>query len=244
MSDAFTEGATTSSTEPPAGATTPPTEPPAAPTSNAVDEWVGEGKKYGTVDDLASAYKSADQRLEELKLANERLVSEKVAIEEKAKGVDDVLAELRLQASTPHTTEPTAGMSPDDISKLVTDQLATQRSADTKAAKVKSTWGMMDEAFGGRDVASQAVQAYIGDDESKKAIVNSMAVSDPAGLMKLLGKDVEKKTTTFTTNHDGTANDKVNLENKLTWEVASHIRKTNPKLYYSHAFRARMQAEL
>ena len=58
MSD-FMESATTE-TEAPA-TTEPETQTPETPTG--VAEWVGEGKKYATADDLAIGYANADQRL-------------------------------------------------------------------------------------------------------------------------------------------------------------------------------------
>ena len=123
-------------------------------------------------------------------------------------------------------------------------QLEVARVAADKQVKVKATWSMLDEAFGDHDVASKAVTAYMGDDPVKKEIVNSMAVSDPAGLMKLLGKDVAQKVTTFTGTHNSNQDNQVDLGNKLTWASAQQIRRDNPVLYYTHAFRQRMQTEL
>jgi hypothetical protein len=213
-----------------------------------VAEWVGEGKKYATTDELAKGYANADQRLEELKLEGERLTAELAEANTKAKGVDDVLAAINAQTITETPTTPavvqTEGLSAEDIRTLVASGIATQRDTEKKSEKVDATWAMMDEAFGDRTTASVAVTAYIGDDPAKKAIVNSMALSDPAGLMKLLGKDVKQKVTTFTTDRTATTAEVVNLDQPLTWAAAKQVRKENPALYYTHAFRQRMQTEL
>ena len=244
MSD-FMESATTE-TEAPA-TTEPETQTPETPTG--VAEWVGEGKKYATADDLANGYTNADQRLEELKLETQRLATERDEAIAKAKGVDDVLAAINAQATTEAqvTTTPTVpveSLSAEAIQALVDSSVATQRDTDKKQEKVQATWAMMDEAFGDRTVASLAVTAYIGDDPAKKAIVNSMALSDPAGLMKLLGKDVERKVATFTADRTAGSSETIDLNQQLTWAAAKQVRKENPKLYYSHGFRQRMDAEL
>ena len=242
MSEEFMAGATT----PPE--VTPPVEVQTPETITGVGEWVGEGKKYATTDELAKGYANADQRLEELKLESERLTTELAEATTKAKGVDDVLAAINAQAQveTPPPTVPVVqqGLSAEEIQSLVNSGIATQRGEEKQVEKVNATWSMMDDAFGDRARASLAVTAYIGDDPGKKAIVNSMALSDPAGLMKLLGKDVTQRVTTFTADRTTTAPEAVNLDQPLTWAAAKQVRRDNPKLYYSHGFRQRMDAEL
>jgi hypothetical protein len=238
----FMESATTE-TE----AATTETEVQTPETPAGVAEWVGEGKKYATADELAKGYANADQRLEELKLDNQRIATERDEALAKSKGVDDVLAAINAQtvAETPTTpTTVTEPMSAEALQTLVNSSVATQRDEEKRQERVTSTWSMMDEAFGDRVTASLAVTAYIGDDPGKKAIVNSMALSDPTGLMKLLGKDVERKTTTFTRDRTAATPEQLDLNQPLTWAVAKQVRKDNPTLYYTHGFRQRMDAEL
>jgi hypothetical protein len=239
MSDEFTTGATTPETT----AEVVTEQTPAVESDLA--QWVGEGKKYATPDDLAKAYKNADQRIEELRLDTERLTSEKAELEAKSKGVEDVLAAIQNQ--TTQTIEQSVPVvqtevSP-DINVLVDQRLAEHQANADKQTKVSTTWSMMDEAFGSRAAASLAVQSYMGDDPAKKAIINNLAISDPAGLMKLIGKDVEKVATTFTSDHSSGGGE-VNLEGTLTWETAQQVRKKDPKQYYSHAFKQRMINEI
>ena len=236
MSD-FVEGATT-----PDGtaATTASTAQDDGSTDSALSKVVGEDQKFSDTEKLAVAYQHADQRIEELKLEVDKLNTEKA-------GVDEILTELRkqpIQESPTTATTQTPGVTQEDIQELVANQVQELQDNSTKAGKIKQTWDMLDEAFGDRGAASVAVNAYIGSDPSKKEIVNSMAVSDPAGLMKLIGKDPDKKATTFTNDTGGSGSGEPNLGSKLTWEAAQQVRRKDPKLYYSHAFRKRMQEEL
>ena len=234
----FVEGATTPEKNQGQTATTESTEEGTGSNDSALGKVVGEGQKFSDTEKLAEAYQHADQRIEELKLEVGKLNTEKA-------GVDDILAELRKQATTPVTASTeTPGVTQEDIQKLVATQVQELQDSSVKSDKIKQTWGMLDESFGDRGAASAAVSAYIADDPAKKDLVNTMAVTDPAGLMKLIGKDPDKKTTTFTNNTGGTTNGELDLESKLTWEAAQLVRKKDPRLYYSHAFRKRMQEEL
>lgn len=237
MSD-FVDGATTPNEEP----QVPNTEK----TPETVEElanWVGEGKKYKDVNELAKAYKNADQRIEELRLETQRLASEKAEVETKSRSVEEILEALKQPEpvqQAPVQTEKTPTV---DIDSLLERKLLERDAATTKKQKVEATWAIMSDAFGDRTNAALAVKAYIGDDEGKKAVINSLAVSDPTGLLKLLGKDVEKKPVSFT---DGKSklSAQVDLSSELTWETAQQVRRSDPKLYYSHEFKQRMINEI
>jgi hypothetical protein len=237
MSD-FTDEATTSEVTPPVveEVQTPATE-------SELDNWVGEGKKYTSADELAKAYKNADQRIEELRLENGRITSEKDEIAGKAKSVEDILSALKNEQEATYTPPQSTQTENVDLDSLLEQKLAQRDDMASKKAKVTSTWSIMDEAFGDHKSAALAVNSYIDGDPFKKQAIDAMALSDPEGLLRLLGKDVSKKAVTFATDPTGNAGP-VNLEQQLTWEVAQAVRKSNPKLYHSHAFRARMVNEI
>ena len=240
MSD-FVEGATTPETKVEPGSTETLQE-----TTDTVEElanWVGEGKKYKDANELAKAYRNADQRLEVLKLETERLRIEKEEAVSKSRSVDEILAALRedKEQQTPES-KPPAELP--DFDKLFETKMTERESKAKQKELVDSTWKIMDDAFGDRAAASMVVKAYIGDDPVKKAAVNSLAISDPVGLLKLLGKDVEKKDVSFVDGKHKSNSQNIDIGSKLTWDVAHAHRKSDPKLYYSHAFRKRMLEEL
>ena len=232
------------------GATTPETPPVEPEVQTPVTEaelanWVGEDRKYKTVDDLAKAYANADKHIATLEADAKRLREENQEIATKSRSVEEILEALKREEVTPPVV-PQSSSNPKpevDIDSLLEQKLSEREIMLKKKEAVDTTWKIMDDAFGDRTNASLAVKQYVGDNPERKAVVNSLAISDPAGLLKLLGKDIERKPTSFV---DGkkTSGGQVNLESKLTWEVAHNLRKTDPKLYYSHAFRKRMQEEL
>jgi len=241
MSEEFVEGATT----PEAELEKPVEQTPV--TEAELANWVGEDRKYKTVDDLAKAYGNADKHILELELETKRLRDENLEVTSKSRSVEEILEALKNEntPSEPHiSSQPVPKQEEVDWDALLETKLSERDKATKQKEAVTSTWQIMDEAFGDRSAASVAVTQYINDDPGRKAVVNSLAISDPAGLLKLLGKDVMKKPVAFAESKGSSGGEHVNLEATLTWDVAHTIRKKDPKLYYSHAFRKRMQTEL
>ena len=233
------------------GATTPnePAETPEVQTENYLEQFVGEGKQYATIEEAATGLAKkavhADKHVE-------TLLSEKQALEaqvQKARSIDDILEAISQQAPEPAPVTPETPVvteTPVDVDSIIGE--IEKRNANAAAAAkrqeaVQAAWDkLVDPAvFGSMEAAKQAVQQYIGGNESRKALVDTMAVADPDNLIKILKPN--RVDTTFTENHESASFEGV-PQGALTWEYCKHIRKEKPELYNSKAFQQRMHNEL
>ena len=73
-----------------------PTEP-VATTGNPIEELVGEGKKYRSVEDLAKAYKNADQFIETLKTEKRTLEEQYHDAIAKNRSIEEIIEALNKQ---------------------------------------------------------------------------------------------------------------------------------------------------
>lgn len=240
----FTDGATTP-TEEPAGEST---------TEDYLAEMVGEGKKYGTVEDAAKALAkkavNADTFIETLKTEKRQLEEQYQELQTRNKSIDEIVQALR-QPDPPKQEPPTPkepeqdNMSVDQIIAELERRTQEKTAAQQREDAIKKTWEALGspEVFGDLDKAKTAVASYIGKDPNRKALVDQMAIADPQGLVALLKQN--REVVTFSENQTGKATEPgMSNTGKLTWDAVRKIRKENPKLYNSKAFQQRMHTEL
>ena len=217
-------------------------------TENYLADMVGEGKKYTTIDEAAQALAkkavNADQFIETLKTEKQELETQYQELQTRNRSIDEIVNALKQ----PEPQAPAQqGQAPDipDIDGLVDQKLKAYQEAESNAAKIRSTWDKLGSAdvFGDIDKAKVAVAQYIGNDPVKKQLVDQMALADPEGLIVLLNK--KQPVVTFSDNGSQRSTETTSdFQGKLTWDEADKIRKENPTLYYSQAFRKKMREEL
>lgn len=231
-------------------------------TEDYLAEMVGEGKKYSSVEEAAQALAkkavNADNFIETLKTEKTELESKYNELQTRNKSIDEIIAAIKAedeqnaqqQAPTQQQQETQSGeaqLSIDDIIAKLEERQEEKTQAQKRAEAIESTWGMLssEDVFGDMDKAKAAVSQYIGKDESRKALVDSMAVTDPQGLAVLLKQG--PAATTFTEDYSGRSSEEPTAAaktGKLTWDIARKVRKENPDVYYSKAFQNRMHNEL
>ena len=209
---------------------------------NPLEQLVGEGKKYKSVEDLAKAYMNADQFIETLKTEKRQLEQDFQTKLTEARTVEDVLAALNNQTSS---TDGGGGQAPpvldeNVISQTVDRLLSLREQRARQAETVKLSWSKMEEAFGGKPAAVEIVKKFIGNDPTKRELVDKLGATDPATLVNLM-KSYTPPVENFTEDNqtkssklpDGSAG-------KLTWEMAKKLRKENPALYNSRQFQSEL----
>jgi hypothetical protein len=206
--------------------------------------YVGEGKKYKTVADLAKAYANADVFIETLKREKREVEEELQAEREKFKSLADVLdvfgkkevVEKPKQESTPKQTE-------QNLEEVVRQVLAKEAQQQEVVKKKQETKQRLLEAFGSEDKAAEKINSFIKDNPNKKSVVEILATTDPDALIKLL-KDEEgntqptqqKQVTPTLGGKSASAGTNTSGVLPITWSEARRIRKENPSYYKTHKF--------
>lgn len=248
MSDGFSDGVTT----PAQSADDQSTE---QTEKNYVEELVGEGKKFDSVEAavnaLAKKAEHADSFIETLKTEKQQLQEQYTEQTTKSRTVDEIIELLKPNPpqQAPVQPEPkqeqTKGLTLEDVQNY----LAQERTKTVQQEAANKLWTKLssEDVFGSREKAEEVVTKYISNDPVRKALVDQMAVSDPTGLEMLLKSTVVKSedVSFMDTGTDKTTEDQVfQPKGTLTWDAVRKVRKENPKLYNSKAFKNRMHNEL
>lgn len=250
MSDGFSDGVT------PPDANGEQTSEPTQTEKNYVEELVGDGKKFESIEDavnaLAKKAEHADNFIDTLKTEKQQLQEQFNEQTTKSRTVDEIIDLLKPAQPIPQEkpveqgkAEQPKGLTLEDVqSYLKQEKLKTaqKEAADKLWDKLSS-----EDVFGSRENATKVVAQYIGSNPVRKALVDQMAVADPSGLEMLLKSTVkESENVSFMdTSTDKTTEEQVfKPQGTLTWDAVKRVKKENPKLYNSKAFKNRMHNEL
>lgn len=216
--------------------------------SSYIAAFVGEGKQYTTVDEAAEALAkkalNADKHIETL--ITEKKTVEQQLQEERAKGksIEEVLAAINdtkepVQMQQTQQQQEANNLTIEDVANYLKEQQTATSREQAKA----SAWDKLasEDVFGDLDKAKIAVAEYIKDNPARKAVVDTLAVSDHSELIRILKP--EGKKVVFSETQEGFKFEGL-PSGKLTWEIAQEVRKKDPKLYNSHAFKKRMHEEI
>lgn len=216
--------------------------------SEMVAVLVGEGKKYKTVDDLAKAYISADDFIEQLKAENRELKEKVVA----TKTIDDVLERLKQQQSQPVDQQATQAngshISPSDLATLVEQTVTGLETKKQRESNMLKADAKMKELFGEK----------AGDEFSKVAatpdlrrVYMELAAVDPDKFVSLFSGSGVPKNTGFdtsggvnTTVSYSSTNQGGRVNTPGTKEYFDNVRRTNPSMYYSQDFQLKMDSSV
>lgn len=225
---------------------TAPTEQKQEPqTEDYLANLVGDGKQYANNDEAAQALAkkavNADQFIETLKSEKETLENQYNELQTRNRSIDEIVN--ALQAPTEQEPTQQQELPQVNIQEEVQRVLAENMQKANREQKIGKAWDGLSEAFGSMETAQKAVAGYINGDDGKKQLVDTLALTDPAALVTILKPQAE--VTTFSEDSSGNANlPRGTSSNVMTWEEVQRVRKEDPKLYNSHAFKKRMHKEL
>lgn len=155
------------------------------PPEQALEELVGEGKKYATVADLAKAYLNADAHITRLEEENANFrkqgdVSTKVEELLQRMNASNAVQQPATPAAEPQRAEP-------DVATLVQQELQKVLSKNQSESNKQVFERKLIEACGGEDAA------YVKLTSAKKNLpgvdIEAIAVANPDTALKLLGLD-------------------------------------------------------
>jgi hypothetical protein len=202
---------------------------------NPLTELVGDGKKYKTVEELAKAYKNADQFIETLKTEKRDVEAQYHETLAKSRSVEEILAALNESKTT--IVEVPQTQAPVDVHGEVVKVLAERETAAKKKATADTTWGKLADLYGDLDKARVAVTEYVSGDPIKAKLVETLGSTNPDEMVKFMSS-MRKPIETFTDDGGGSKADPNGIPSALTWKLAKDIKKSNPRLFNSMKFQS------
>jgi len=222
--------------------------------SSYFDRLVGEGKKFATpeeaIEALGKKAEHADSFIEELK--NEKRILEdqykevntKVMTQEEIFNAilnkdDTSLKENNQDAQTVVTEEK---FTPDQVKKIVDSVLQEKEQVRESEAKVKKAMEYLEEQFETSEKVRDVINAFVGDSEEKRTVVDTLALTDPERLAILLKGSPDAVNFTRNGEHKSgfPTQDALRGQDQLTWSEAKKIKRENPVYYRSIDFQKKM----
>lgn len=166
----------------------------ATPSTNTVPqelgEFVGEGKKYATVEDALKSVPHAQVHISKLE---QELAAIKAEIEQR-KTMEQLLDELKSGQVQPVT--PTDSTIPQDkIAELIEQTLSAREQSKVMAQNAKTVIDAMVTAFGDKEKAKEQYVKIAADNGLSLEQINQLAETSPNVVLKLAGL-TEKRSTT------------------------------------------------
>lgn len=166
--------------------TTPPVTPaaPAAPTiPQELVEFVGEGKKYKSVEDALKSVPHAQSHIQTLE--------EKVAAMEaelaKRKAAEELLEDIKQGVQQPGNTIPKVDLNPEQVSELVRQTLQQEKVREAHEGNIKSVVATFLGAFGDKAKAEAEYNKLAADNGLSVDQMNNLAATSPEVVLKLAG---------------------------------------------------------
>jgi hypothetical protein len=207
---------------------------------NPLEELVGDGKKYKTVEELAKAYKNADQFIETLKTEKRTAEEQYHDAISKSKSIEEILAALN-ETKTTIVEKPTQTQEPVDVKGEVAKVMAEREAAAAKKATADASWLKLATLYGDLDKARVAVTEYVGGDPVKAKLIETLGSTNPDEMVKFMSS-MKGPVETFTDDGSGSQADPNGIPAALTWKLAKDIKKNNPRLFNSMKFQTALHS--
>lgn len=207
---------------------------------NYLEELVGEGKKFKTVEELARGKAEADLYIQTRNVREDQLREDYLKLREelnaKAK-FEDYLARLeapeRLPPQTPvETLERKPAYDPNEIKSLVQNTIREDAALAKADANFKLVQNKLKEQFGAN--TQQTLQERMESLDLTADDINNLARKSPTAFFNTLGLNQSTEslvpTPRSTFNSQGFA---PASKTDRTWAYYEKMRKENPKAYHS-----------
>jgi hypothetical protein len=211
---------------------------------NYLENLVGEGKKYKSVEDLAKAYSHADATIQD---RNRELAEAREKINARLR-VEELLRQPREQNPvTPPVDDnpPSANtsFSEDDLVARIRQELQQDREQEKIRRNVDFVAQKLIETFGSEDKANEVINAKAKELEVSLDFLKSSAAQSPKAFLATLGiADSAPRPTPGVPRSDV-----VSVPNTAakpgTYAFYESIRKSNPSQYFSRTIQNQMIAD-
>jgi len=219
-------------------------------TVDVVSEFVGEGKKYATQEEalkaLAKKAKHADEFIETLKSEKQQVLNELNETKGKVQTAQELLELMRNNESAEeHTGSANSEQAPtltrEDILKTMEGILQQRETVAKRKAQFEASMKTLTETFGSEQAARESIANFIKADPSNKVIVDTIGVSNPAKLAKLMREELGEPET-FSPDRSSSVTTRFDKATQsMTWTKAKEIKRSNPAMYNSVKFQKKVQ---
>ena len=175
---------------PPVGSPTTPAPTPQPPLAvpTEAQEWIGDGKKYKSVEDALKAVPHAQSHIktleQELAQAREELAKRKAA--------EDLLNEIK-QASTPQQETPSSvEANPEVLSQIVEQVIEKKTAQQTAQQNAKTVIDKLTAVYG--EKAKEQYFAMAAANGMSVQTLDALSMQSPSAVLKLAGLDSKQQT--------------------------------------------------
>lgn len=219
---------------------TPPTIPSVDPNKNYVEELVGDGKKFKSIEDLARGKYEADlhislknKQFDELAADYKRLREEYNAGPKLQEAIDRLLAAKETPSSehTPAKEDTKPAFDPEQLDARMDARLA-QFEADRKShANEQIVRDKLQEKFG--DKFSEMLAAQTQKLGLTADRVTDIARTSPSAFFRLMGLEEQQQTESFQSPPRSSQNTNFTPSGAKTkkWSDYKALQKTHPNLF-------------
>ena len=214
--------------------------------SNFVEQLVGEGKKFATVEDLAKGKAEGDRYIDQLKVELEQAKTKAQEVDALNQKVDELLKSIPTQTTTTSssTVENTTSqntVSEDDIQALVKATLEKQESDQRATKNIDLVSTKLRETYG--DKAGEVVEQRARELGMTVAQVEEMAKNAPAAALELFSggaKTTETNPLNQLNTKQNSAATPTTSGNERGWSHYRELRKSG-QLYKPQVWSQMMQ---
>lgn len=205
---------------------------------------VGEGRKYATTDALAEAYLNADQFIETLKEENARLRAERKraeVLEEQLKRISEAESTSTSTQGKDTAANTAAGMSEEDIARIVEQHITGRETAKTRAANLEKADSLMRAKFGDR---AKEIFAKEANTPELMESYKKLAETAPEKFIALFTSETSQTQQTTSASTVNTASEKLvpagSSAEPGTKAYYNALRREKPEVYYSQQTQMQM----
>jgi hypothetical protein len=211
------------------------------PNKNYVEELVGEGKKFKTIEDLARGKYESDLHIKIMEKRSDELRNDylKVRDENLAKAkLEELIDKMQAQQLSPSSYQPPANddktpptIDSKQIESLIDSQISRRETESKEKANFNTVQNRLKERFG------NSYQAVLKEQIDTLGLtiddVNVLAKKSPNAFFRTMGLDQPQQTESFQApvRSNQMSSFKPTTQ-KRTWSYYQELKKQNPKLYY------------
>lgn len=219
------------------------------PSGTALEQLVGEGKKYKTVEDLANAYANADSHIGELK--TDLQTTREFIAEELRKLAEQRQAQPPAQIVEPRALNPAPAALPngegEDLDTRIAKALENKTTQERLQANADLVQDVLVERLGSVEAATEAVISKARELGVDGKYMKETAANSPKAFFSLLGIDPATKPTSSTTPAPR-SDVNPNMVNPTapkprTYKFHEEVRKSNSKLYNSVSYQQQLMKD-
>lgn len=202
-------------------------------TANTLDQLVGEGKKFKTIEDLAKAKLESDAFIERLKQENAGIredLNSRVRMEQLLERLEGSSNEDINRSGSNQNQSDDSDNSP-DIETIIEQKLKKREAEQTAAQNLAAVKDALEKYFGSD--YNTKIKARIADLGLNETELNALAKTSPKAFLKLVGVGEQRQDTSPYQAPTSKTNVPVTpTGGQRTYKYYSDLRKADPSTYW------------